>query len=486
MAPDTEAPRGRILSRVEIANVCPVIYSDRVRILRSVPTVWGGWVIARLALMYTFMFENNPIGDVWYYHHGVFGDDPTAMTEYPDAGTWPSTLLAYLIGENVNAYFIAFPVMVLCFDALFMALLLRRRTVTPAAVDAAWLWVFFGTAAGQVFVMRLDIFPALLVAAAGYFLFKHPGFSGFFLAFATAMKLWPGILAAGIVGSARKARTWLALLGFVGGMALFVGITAMVSGVDRVISPLTYQTERGLQIESVAATPFVVHNYFDPQRWDLAYSGGSKSFEVTGPGVEVAILLTTTIMAFTVLFALGWALYRFICGRWTPQSTLAFFVMLILLLLVGNKVFSTQYITWLGPILMVAVARGDQPRGQRVLIRIIAVFAVCAAAMGTVVYPFKYNQVWNDEMLEPFPVAALAVRNALIVLMAILALVWFVLSCRKPVADGTPGASAPAREQLADATPATTTYPTNTGAANGADSPSAPTTGETQTVESRP
>lgn len=360
------------------------------------------------------------------------GGDPKALTEYPDAGLWPSTLLAHLIGGNVNAYFIAFPVMILCFDALFMSLLLRRRSVTPAAFDAAWFWVLFGTAAGQVFVLRLDIFPALLVATAGYFLFKNPAFCGFFLAFATAMKLWPGILAAGIVGSAKKASSWLALAGFFGAMILFIAITTIISGYDRVLSPLTYQTDRGLQIESVGATAFVIQNYFNPGRWNLAYAAGSKSFEITGPGITHAITLTTIIMALTVLIALAWAIYHFIAGNWTAQSSLAFFVLMILLLLVGNKVFSTQYITWLGPIIVIAVSRGDQPLAQQVIIRTLAAFSVIAAGLGTIVYPFNYDQVWNADMLEFFPIASLGMRNVLIVCMTILCFIWFVLACRKP------------------------------------------------------
>lgn len=162
------------------------------RLLRSVPAVWVGWVVARLLSVWFIKLEDNPLGDVYYYHFGIYGDDPSAMTEYPWLGQLPSALLARLVGPDFHVYWVAFPIMILVLDASFMALVLRRHPETKSAIDAAWLWVFFGTAAGQVFLLRLDLFPALVVAAAGYFLFKHPALSGAMVAIATAMKLWPG------------------------------------------------------------------------------------------------------------------------------------------------------------------------------------------------------------------------------------------------------------------------------------------------------
>lgn len=415
------------------------------RLLRSVPAVWVGWVVARLLSVWFIKLEDNPLGDVYYYHFGIYGDDPSAMTEYPWLGQLPSALLARLVGPDFHVYWVAFPIMILVLDASFMALVLRRHPETKSAIDAAWLWVFFGTAAGQVFLLRLDLFPALVVAAAGYFLFKHPALSGAMVAIATAMKLWPGVLAAGIVGRASHGRTWSALAAFVGTGAAVIAATIAFAGVDRLTSPLDYQEVRGLQIESVAATPFVYRNFFNLGTWKLAYAP-SKSFEITGPGVETATQIATFAMAAVILFGLGWALYRFIRGGWTPESTLAFFVLMVLLLIVTNKVFSTQYITWLGPLLVVAVARGGWPTAQRALLWTLAVFAVVCAGLGTFVYPFNYEAIYSPDGTQFLPIAALALRNVLVVLMALVAAVWFVLACRHPrsgAASVTPAAGTP-------------------------------------------
>ncbi|APT93689.1 hypothetical protein CPHO_05420 [Corynebacterium phocae] len=399
--------------------------------LRSVPAVWTGWVIARLITAYLIFLEPNPLGDVYYYHFGVFGDDPSAMTEYPHAGTWPAFILAHFIGEDVKAYFFAFPLMVLVFDALFMALVLRRHPTTRAAIDAAWLWVFFGTAVGHVFVLRLDIFPALAVAAAASLLFKHPGFSGALLAFATAMKLWPAVLGAGLVGGWNKAKTWASLAVFVATLLSLGAFTYVTEGKDRLFSPLDYQQVRGLQIESVAATPLMWKYFFYPERWEVFYAP-SKSFEITGPGVDTAIAVANVLMLSTLAVAILFALYRFVLGAWTPESALALFVTLILLLIISNKVFSPQYVTWLGPTLVVALSRGNLPRAQQGLVWALAVIAVICGALGVEVFPFGYSSIWKYPGENILPTLALVSRNILVVLMVPLALTWLGLSCRRP------------------------------------------------------
>lgn len=118
--------------------------------IASVPAVWIGWVIARLVLIYLLKINHNPRGDVAYYFAGRFGDDPTKMTEYPHAGTWPTVLLGWLTGENINAFYIGFTIMTLLVDAAFLALLLRHHATQPRSFQAAWFWVLFGTAASTL------------------------------------------------------------------------------------------------------------------------------------------------------------------------------------------------------------------------------------------------------------------------------------------------------------------------------------------------
>ena len=408
------------------------------KIIAKVPTIWAGWVLARLFLIYLLVNETGPLGDVRYYLAGVYGDNPRDMTEYPQVGTWPSVLLAWITGDDYEAYAIGFTAMVLLADGAFLALLLRHHRSNPGAYSAGWFWVFFGTAAGHVFAWRLDLYPALLVAGAGALLATRPRLASALLAWATAAKLWPGVLAAGLVGRANSRDTWQRLAAFFGSLlALCLGVAAMTS-VDRVLSPLTYQGERGLQIESLAATWFVYQAHRHPNVWTMGYAA-SKSYEISGPGVDTALAISTIATGAALVWIVGVAFAHFLRGFWSPHSTVVFFIAAILLLIATNKVFSPQYIVWLGPILAVALRSPvpKSPAGQpqraadiKGVRTIMAVLAVGTAALGTVIYPYGYDYIWFYVGEDPNPVYALALRNQLILVMAVLALYWHRLECR--------------------------------------------------------
>ena len=402
------------------------------RFTASVPAVWTAWVLARIALGFIILDNFSPRGDVAYYFFGEFGDDPTMMSEYPHAGTWPVEILTSLIGDKLDAFYIAFVLMCMLFDALFLALVLRGHHNNSRVFLAGWFWALFGTLAGQVFYMRLDIFPALAVAAAAACITRWPNLASAMLAFATTMKLWPGVLAAGLVGRFNRGKTWLRLLSFFGALVALCAITVFSQGLDRLISPLSYQGDRGLQIESIPATPFVYQAFFEPERWDMGYAS-SKSFEISGPGVEQAMTWSTYAMVVVIVFALLWALSRFLAGGWQPRSTIAFFAVMVLLLIVTNKVFSPQYIVWFGPLLAVAIRQPKiegTPKARnsiRVILGLLALMTLVTAGLGTYVYPTTYNFIWSDVGVEYAPVAALAIRNSLIVGMAVLALIWLAI-----------------------------------------------------------
>ena len=61
-------------------------------------------MLARLFLIDLLGNETGPLGDVRYYLAGVYGDNPRDMTEYPQVGTWPSILLAWITGDDYEAY----------------------------------------------------------------------------------------------------------------------------------------------------------------------------------------------------------------------------------------------------------------------------------------------------------------------------------------------------------------------------------------------
>lgn len=389
----------------------------------SVPVVWFGWVLARLILAAMILLDPRPLGDVRYYHSGLFGTDPTAMTEYPDAGVWPLRLLGLFTGPEMSGFLIGFGVLMLLLDAAFLTLLLSVGGARRAA--AAWFWIFFGLAAGQVFWLRLDLFPAVLVGLFAALLFTRPAVGAAVLALATAMKLWPGVLAAGLVGGLRRGPSWLRVLTFTFTLLALAGITWMSSGLPRLLSPLNYQGDRGIQIESLAATPFLLQAHNRPEEYWIGFAA-SKSFEVSGPGTAVAVVLTDWAMIAVLLAAVVWAGWNLVADRWRPLRAIAFCLLLVLLLIGTNKVFSPQYIVWVGPLLAVClyVTRSR-------LVQVMAVLTIITAALGTWIYPFHYEALWSDPSSAGTEITVLAVRNGLIIVLTLLATAWLTVQTRR-------------------------------------------------------
>lgn len=374
--------------------------------------------------MYYF---RNSLGKPVHPSHGAL-----PLSEYPDAGLWPVRAVIQLSGDHAHVFLTLFSaVLIACSTAFFFYLLNRSHR-------SALFWTAFTAAAGPIVYSRLDLIPGLLVAATAAALFTHPKLASALLGFAAMSKLWPAALAAGLVDKWNRSATWVRLAAFGGTLVVVGAITVLTSGWDRLVSPLTYQDVRGLQIESILATPLIVAATIFPGQWHIA-KAPSKSFEIFGPGVDQLLTASSVLMVCTMLFGLGWALWRFLGDAWSPRSTALFFLTMVLLLIVSNKVFSPQYVVWFGPLLAVLVAKQPDSPGafgrdstrseadaqagrssEADALRKLTWLSVLAAALTTVVFPFTYNLLFEGP--HWFAALVLTARNILMVYITYLAL----------------------------------------------------------------
>lgn len=386
---------------------------------RPAAKIWLAWLTTRACLIAAIIINGTAVDDVRYYYRGVTGTEPSALAEYPAVGVWPLWLIEKVSWGGADGYVIAFIATCVLLDAAFLALLHRHHR-------AAIFWVSFGAMTAFVLYLRLDIFQGVIVALAGWFLAKDQRFSAALLGIAAMMKLWPAILAAGLVGRGRKIATWVRVAIFAATCVVLAGLVVINSGIDRLISPLSYQQVRGLQIESLLATPFMVLSAMRPGVWTVDYAS-SKSFEIFGPGVSMAAQVTSWMMYAVVAFAFGWALLHFLGGgvairrrgrkyQWNAQTSLAWMIVIILLLIASNKVFSPQYVLWVGPLVAVALVHDEANRR----IRQLAWLLVVLAALSTFIYPIAYDQLTNAPTSLVLALI-LALRNVLLLVAMVLA-----------------------------------------------------------------
>lgn len=386
--------------------------------------VWLGWLVAHLIPVIWIDRFGTATGDVHYYFVGVNNYVPGAMTEYPVFGTLPARLVNLLPGGE-DAYIRWFVVLCVLTSAVFTAWLIHVDR--DPGHRAAWFWSLFIALSGPIVLTRLDLFPALTVAAFAALLFARSRtgrrLATVALALATMMKLWPGVLGAALVGGWRRRSTWARVLWFFAALVVFCAVVLVVSGTDGLTSPLDYQSDRGLQIESVFATPVMVAAAFaaaGDDRWHIGYAA-SKSFEITGPGAGIMTTVATVATVAMVLIAVGWAVTRLVRDDWSPMQALAFSTALVALIIATNKVFSPQYITWLAPLVAVALLVS-----RRRIVVILALEVLVTAVLTAAVYPVYYDWLMSAPPSKE-GVLFLALRNTGI-LVILCTTAWWALT----------------------------------------------------------
>lgn len=185
-------------------------------------------------------------------------------------------------------------------------------------------------------------------------------------------------------------------------------VVLLLLGADtEILGFLTAQTGRGLQIEAVAATPFLWMAVTGAAR--IEYSYDILTFQIVAPGAEAlaTILTPLLVLAAAVVTVVGGvkAARGASFARLFPPLAL----LLVTVLIALNKVGSPQFQTWLlAPVILWLVLDRRRARTAAAL-----VLALCL--LTCLVYPLSYDGLLRAEAA---PVLLLTMRNALLVVLA--------------------------------------------------------------------
>ncbi|MGK2308467.1 glycosyltransferase 87 family protein [Cutibacterium sp. V947] len=391
--------------------------------------------------------SNYITGDVQYYLWWMQSGQPDSavLPEYPIPVVWFLRALYWSAG---NSYFLpAFATTMLLLDALLaVAMWLEGHRA-----GALW-WIVLVPCLGPIMWNRFDMVPAVCVGLAVLWCRRHPAACGVMIALGAAVKLWPALLILPMI-SRHKAAVRRLIAFSVTGIALALA-SLLAGGWDRLMSPLTWQSDRGLQAESVLATVPMYQRFKNPDGGYKVEMSKYNAFEIYGPGVSTWQSISTVLMSLTVALAIGMALLSWRRNGLDYRSAVLADLVIIGDLIIANKTLSPQYfVWWAAPAAMVL----DRVRGEntsenppnpsalswaRTWCWIVAGFLLITACMTQLVYPLHYGGIIGSSPGRA-STSVLVARNVMTLVTLVVCVVALIASLR--VDRPTQPASAPAR-----------------------------------------
>ncbi len=375
------------------------------RLLASPFTLWIAFLLVHLLLGALALDQGKGLGDVYLVYKpwaqlAAQGTSIVGVTTdwvYPFAALVPIMLPLLLGADN---YVGGWLTMVLLLDAAAFAVLIVGRE--PRRIVAAWWWLVFLVLLGPIAVGRLDSVSAALAIVGLLWLTMHEKAAVAVLTIATWIKVWPAAIIAAAVVALRTRRHVIAVAAVT---SLIIVIVPLIFGAGlRVLSFITMQTGRGLQIEAPISTIWMWQAALHVPGAIVYYDRDLLTFQVTGAGTTAAGALMNPLLALTAIVVALIGIRSVRRGtpytRILPELSLA----LVTAFIAFNKVGSPQYIVWFAaPVIIGLVYQGRGFRTPALLVGAIA-------GLTQVIYPYLYDLLLNP---QPAMVAVLTARNLL-------------------------------------------------------------------------
>jgi hypothetical protein len=370
---------------------------------RALIRVTLAWALTHVPLFLLVLLVVSRAQDVRFYagwaqilSGGAFPyHDP--QWQYPP-GAGALLWLPTLFGDDYDA---AFHWLAFTADAAIMAMLLWAAHRRRAGTAGPWLWVVAMPLLGSVAVYsRYDVLVAVFAVAAVLVMAARPALGGVLAGLGAVIKVWPGLI---LFGAPPRRRGGLAALGAAVATVAVV-LTAFGLTMAHALSFVTSQAERGVEIESIFAMPFLIGRHLGwPGRVEFRYG----SVEYVGPYVWLAAdaALVVTVLAF------GWLLvWRARSRRWTPATVADASLTATLLFIVVSRVISPQYLVWVLALGAVTLCgRGSSQRPVVVLLLVVT-------GLTQLEFPIVFEGIKAG---QPLPSAVLLVRDILLVVMTV-------------------------------------------------------------------
>jgi len=366
--------------------------------LRNIPALFFSWSISRYVL---FLFITLVLpypegkwlkGDVDLYNFwakglvkGIFPIDDS-MWQYPPLAGVVFAIPQWLFGNALTG-FIVFMIFIdlLILITLLMTGLNRFKFDSSATslhgLSGAWFWVLWPILMGPLALTRFDVVPTLFALLALIALSNkkvRPYLSGFLLSIGALVKLWPMLLLVVYPKKViKKVSTSFVSTSVL--VILFMGTWSV--GFSNF---LNNQTSRGLQVESIAATPFVLAKLFGA---NVEYPFRYGSLEVQAAFAnEIGFLLNIfTLIVFIILFILNYQ------NKLNNLNLFDKSLVIVMISIALSRVFSPQFWVWLGGLAALALINKETKLKKVIVLLSISAF------LTQLLYPGQYVQLLSGE-----------------------------------------------------------------------------------------
>lgn len=366
--------------------------------LRNIPALFFSWTVSRY-ILFLFITLVLPYpegqwlkGDVDLYNfwskglvNGIFPINDS-MWQYPPLAGVVFAIPQWVLGNALTG-FILFMIL---FDLLILITLLttglKRFKLNPEStslngLSGAWFWILWPILMGPLALTRFDVVPTLFALLALVVLSNkkmRPILSGIFLSIGAMVKLWPMLLLVIYPKTVFKkvsisfVSTAVLLLIFMNTWS--VGFTNFFNN----------QSSRGLQVESIAASPYVLAKLFGA---NVEYPFRYGSLEVQASFAnEIGFMLNVlTLIVFLVILVLNYL------NKLNYLNLVDKALVVVLISIAFSRVFSPQFWVWVGGLAALALINKETKLKKVIVLLSISAF------LTQLLYPGQYVALLSGE-----------------------------------------------------------------------------------------
>ena len=382
---------------------------NQVAILRTSSLVATSFLVHLWALTASKLFPDAisfgdlSLYDYWAYQvdngTGVYG----LVTEwvYPALAFVPIWIAGAL---NLVSYEVSWLAVVFVLNTAAVLLMVRRERNGGlfSGTYASWAFLSALLFLGPVAVSRIDSVSAALAILGLVAINRNStGIAAALFTIAGWIKIWPVALFAAMIAVFKKRLQAIIVATIISASIIGIGLLA---GGTKVFGFVLQQQERGIQIESVMATPWMWLAKFGSA--NIFFDDDILTNQVSGPLVQELAAVSNYLLFIALAITALLAIRAVRAGRNRTQVFALAALTGVLDLIVFNKVGSPQFMIWLAVPLVALVFFSTNKS------KVALAMGAAILLLTQLVYPVFYIELLG---LEIMPLGLLTVRNLLLV-----------------------------------------------------------------------